>query len=429
MIAESNNTKILVDNVLNWSFSTKPFEQGGNIEVKTVGDARVEYEYIELELDTEEEHIAFFYNAMPSYMASAYPDDNYAIEMLITEGEKVVSGDTVVARYEGAKPGDKLTFFAVAVDAEGKYGKVFKQEYTTREIEYNDLALTATLVDYKIDNTRILVECEGAVSYSYIIANTADEKTWVKQYGGSVKSAGEYVIKNYDASDVYCTADADGALVDGHICFSGLSMGEKYVVVILAEDENNIFSQPQAIYFEPIANIGNVVKRTDANWEVGKPTIEILYYEDNPHLFYEFAWLFTPGENTTAYSAAMFPSNFMNEELHTNINTVEKLIAELISSCDTGSMSEQGRSCVWNETGVYERRYVVWEDADDDGYIDEVEKVEYYEGGYHFYPYGTSEMTFIYTTWVGEDGNFHEPFAVDAVTGEEVDIWTGKPLE
>lgn len=428
MIAKSNNTKILVDNVINWTFSTKPFEQGGDIEIKTVGDDRIEYEYIELTLDTDKEHIAFFYNAMPSYMASAYPDDEYAIEMLITEGTKVVSGDAVVARYDGAKPGAKLTFFAVAVDADGKYGKVFKEEYTTRKVEYNDLTVTATLVDYKIDNTRILVECEGAVSYSYIIAKTADERTWVKQYGGSVTSAGEYVIKNYDASDVYCTADADDALVDGHICFSGLSMGEEYVVVILAEDENRNFSQPQAIYFEPIANIGVVVKRTDDNWEVGKPTITILEYEDNPHLFYSFAWLFTPGEHTTAYSSALYPSNFINDELHTNINTVEKLIAELISCCDTGGMGEMGSSCVWNETGSYERRYTVTVDEDNDGRLEEVEKVEYHEGGYHFYPYGTSKMTFIYTTWVGEDGNFHEPFAIDAVTGEEVDIWTGAAL-
>ena len=429
MIAKSNNTRILVDNVINWSFSTKAFEMGGEIEVKVVGDARVEYEYIEVELDTDEEHIAFFYNAMPSYMASAYPDDNYVIEMLTTEGKKAVSGDAVVARYDGAKPGDKLTFFAVAVDTDGKYGKVYKQEFTTREIEYNDLALTATLVDYKIDNTRILVECEGAVSYSYVYSKTSDEKLWQKRYGATVKKAGEYVIKNYDASDVYSTAEESYALVDGHICLSGLSMGEEYVLVVLAEDAEGLFSEPQAVYFTPIANIGNVVKRTDANWEVGKPEIKILSWEDNPYLFYQFQWLFIPGEHTTAYSCAMFPDNFVNEELHTNVNTVEKLIAELISSCDTGTMSEPGSSCVWNEEGVYAHHYLSYEDTDDDGFMESVEKTDYYEGGYHFFPYGSSGKTYIYTTWVGEDGNFHEPFAVDAITGKEVDIWTGAFLE
>lgn len=430
-IAKSRNGVIIVDNVLNWPFSTNAFEQGGTIEVQCVGDAKVEYEYVELTLDTEEEHIAFFYNAMPSYMASAYPDDSYVIDMLVNEGVKKVSTESVVARYDGAKPGDKLTFFAVAVDNEGKFGKVFKQEYTTRKIEYSALTLEATLVDYKIDNTRVLVECEGAVAYRYVYARTDDEKVWTNRYGGSEKLAGEFMIKNLDASDVYNTANEKYALVDGHICLSGLTSGEEYVIVVAAVDAEGKLTAPKALYFSPIANIGVVVTRegNEAAWEVGKPTITVLNFEDNPLLFYQFAWLFTPGERTTAYSAAMFPANFVNADLGTNIDTVEKLIADIITSCDTGTMSEQGKSCEWNESGIYIRRWTEWEDTDGDGYLEAVEKSEEHPGGYHFFPYGSSGNTYIYTTWVGEDGNFHEPFAIDAKTGKEVDIWTGAIIE
>ena len=43
-----------------------------------------------------------------------------------------------------------------------------------------------------------------------------------------------------------------------------------------------------------------------------------------------------------------------------------------------------------------------------------------------FYPYGSNGESFIYTFWIDKNGNFHEPFAVDPMTGKEVDIWTGK---
>lgn len=119
----------------------------------------------------------------------------------------------------------------------------------------------------------------------------------------------------------------------------------------------------------------------------------------------------------------MFRTNLINEELGTNIDTVEKLIAEIITSCDTGGMSEQGKSFEWQESGEYYREWKEWVDTDDDGYLEEIIKSEVLDGGYHFYPYGSSEITFIYTTWVGEDGNFHEPFAIDAITGEEVSLW------
>ncbi|MBO5697708.1 MAG: hypothetical protein J6R90_04860 [Alistipes sp.] len=421
-IAKSNNGVILVDNVYSWEFSTSAFTRDGDIEVQVVGEPAVEYDYIEMMLDTDKEHIMMFYNAMPSYMASAYPTDEYVIDMLMTEGVEVNSSDAVMARYDGCNPGDKLTFFAVAVDADGKIGKPFVQEYTTKELKYNDIVVTTELVSYKIDDTRIKVSADGAVSYRYIYTTT-DSELWTERYGGSAAKAGEYILMRASASDVYDTADAKHALVDGCIALSGLEMDADYVLVVVAVDADGVVSRPVGCYFRPIANIGEVVYRTDANWETGKPSIEILSYEDNPHLFYSFSWKTIPAPHTTVYTAAMFRTNLINEELGTNIDTVEKLIAEIITSCDTGGMSEQGKSFEWQESGEYYREWKEWVDTNDDGYLDEIIKSEVLDGGYHFYPYGSSEITFIYTTWVGEDGNFHEPFAIDAITGEEVSLW------
>ena len=421
-LAENSKHVYLTENVISWNFSTKDYTRDGTMEVNVVGEPTVAYNYIEMTLNTAEDPIMMFYNAMPSYMASAYPTDEYVIDMLLEEGTKVKSNEAVVARYAGVQPGTKLTFFAVAVDAQGKIGKPFKGEYTTKEIAYNSIALTAELVDYKIDNTLIRLNAEGADHYAYILCKTSDA-AWKEKYGGTAKKAGEYIIMNMDASDVCKTTDSRYTLVDGCIALSGLDMDVEYVAVIMAVDAEGVCSEAASCYFKPIANIGNVVYRTEAQWAETKPTVSILAVEDNPHLFMSFSWSCLPAPHTKVYTAAIFRSNLINEELGTNIDTVEKLIAEIMTCCDTGGMSEQGKSFEWQESGIYLREWVEWEDLDGDNYLEEVYHSEERDAPYIFFPYGSKDSTFIYTTWVGEDGNFCEPFAVDPMTGEEVSLW------
>lgn len=417
-INEASLPNVLVDNVLSWSVTTSAFTTGGSVEV-AVSDVAVEYTSIDMKLSSTG-HIAMYYNLMPSYMASAYPNDELIIEMLTTEGQRSYTTEPVNVAFTGAEAGTELTLFAVAVDAEGRYGEILTQEYKTKAFEYSDAELVATLMDYKIDNTRVSVECADAVKYVYVYCPTSSDE-WTKVYGGSKKKAGEFMIANAGDSRIHDTDITP--LVDGCICIGGLTMDVEYAIVVMGIDANGVYTQPQALYFKPIANIGDVVKRDNAHWEVGKPSIEILEYEDNPHLFLSFSWATVPGEHTKVYTAAMFRDNLINDEYGTNINTVEKLIAEIISSCDTGGMSEQGKSFEWSETGEYLREWTEWEDTDGDNYLEEVYHSEVHEYGYHFFPYGSNGATFIYTTWVCEDGNFHEPFAIDPVTGEEVSLW------
>ena len=423
---ENDLPNVLVDHIYSWTFTTKAFQTGGSLAT-TVSDVVVEYTSVRATLNSNN-HIAVYYNLMPSYMATAYTNDDAIIKMLVREGGKKYTTESVNVEFTGAEADTQLTLFAVSVDTNGKYGKVLKQEYTTKGFVYNDLSLTTELLDYKIDNTRISVACEGAEKFVYVYAQTNSDE-WKKIYGGSKKKAGEYMIEFEGNSRICDTSDEKYALVDGCICLSNLEMGVEYAVVVMAVDAEGGYSQPQAVYFEPIANIGTVVKRTDEeNWEVGKPSIKILEYDHNPHLFTMFSWEFIPGPHTRAYAAALWPSNFVNDELGTNVNTVEKLIAEIISSCDTGTMSEAGISAEWQESGIYIREWTEYEDPDGDGYLEEVCKSEEREGAFHFFPYGKEDYSFIYITWVGEDGNFHEPFAINPKNSKEVDIWTGKAL-
>ena len=418
-IAKNKNHVILEDNILYWSFTTADFVEGGDLEVEIVGEPVVEYKDIYLDLSSNGEHIMLIYNAMPSYMATAYPDDSYIVNMLLNDGVRTITGGAVSAHYKGSEPGEAVTLFAVAIDKDGKIGKPLKKEFKTKDFEYNNLSVTLTLLDYKIDNTLINVACEGASYFKYIYCPVTDNK-WKEVYGGSAKKAGEYMIMYPNASDVYNTNE-DALTEDGNIFLNGLSTDTEYVLVCVAVDESGMVSKPASCYFEPIANIGNMVKRTDANWADGKPTITL---GDTAEIeFFNFSWYTTPQKGFVAYSMADHPDKLQNDYFGTTVDTPEKLIAYIVAGCDNGQR-ECGHKCEWAESYSY-----VWQEMEDlngDGRIefDEwVEKrIDNLPGVYNSYFYGTKGEHRIYITWVGEDGNFHEPFVYNPTTDQEEEL-------
>ena len=418
-IAKNKNRNILEDNVLYWNFSTKGFVEGGSLEVELVGEPEISYQSIEANINSNGNHIMLIYNVLPSYMASAYPDDARIIEMLMTEGVKTVTDAGVTARFDEAEAGEAITLFAVAIDAEGLIGKPFKQEFTTKNFEYNDLEVALYLVDYKVDNTMIAVECEGATRFKYVYCALTDSK-WKDVFGGTAKKAGQYIIMNPTSSYIYDTDTTP--LVDGSIFLNGLSTETEYVLVCVAVDENGVISQPATCYFEPIANIGNMVKRTDANWADGKP--EILLGHTTEVEFFNFSWYTTPQEGYVAYSMVDHPYNLVSDYFGTNVNTPEKLIAHIVAGCDNGTR-DCGHKCEYSADG-YVRTWQEMEDLNGDGRIEFDEWVTYTEEGlpgvYNSYFYGTKGEHRIYVTWVGEDGNFHEPFVFNPTTNQEEEL-------
>lgn len=418
-IAKNKSHVILEENVLSWPFSTKEFTQDGDIAIKVVGEPQVEYKDIYVNFGSTGEHMMLIYNAMPSFMASAYPDDTYIIDMLLSEGVRTITDGVVEAHYKGSEPGEKVTFFAVAIDKDGKIGKPFTQEYTTKTFEYNDLEVTLQLVDYKVDNTLISVSCEGSSHFKYIYCSL-DDNNWKELYGGTAKKAGEYIIMNPKGTGVYDTQVYP--LTDGNIFLKGLNVDTEYVLVCVAVDETGMVSSPATLYFEPIANIGNMVKRSDANWADGKPVITLGDVEEIE--FYSFVWYTTPQKGYVAYSMADHPGNLVNDYYNTNVNTPEKLIAYIVAGCDNGRR-DCGHKCEYSEDG-YSRTWQEMEDFNGDGRIDPDEWATREETGlpgvYNFYFYGTKDEHRVYVTWVGEDGNFHEPFVFNPTTGEEEEL-------
>lgn len=380
-----------------WPVTTRDFEMGGEYEISVVGEPVIDYTSIEVSLSTDD-HIIMYYATVPTYEASAYPTDELAIDMLRRVGSVKISSDPVTAVYRGKDPAEKVTIFAVAANAEGKYSKVYKQNFTTKEITYNGLEPVVEVSSLKADDFRVKVSCEGASKYMYVVCQTADS-VWKDVYGGTIKRAGNYMLMNPNGVGVRHSDDSNYALVDGEFHIDGLMIDEEYVIVVVAVDENGV-SKGVGTYFKPMTNLGEFVYASDPNWSVGKP--EIILGECLELEFFNIVWYVAPQEGYTVYTVALF-DDFIEEE---GLTTPEKLAAYIKTNGTVCEYSADGYVHSWKE----------YADLDGDGRFGPDDYIYYEEnvpGVFNHFFYGTKGQTKIFTTWCDADGNFHEAFMVD----------------
>ena len=404
---------VTTDNICRWDFTTKAFENGGNVEI-TSSDAVVDYTTIEVKLNTEG-HIYMYYTFLESYMVSGYPSDEDKLNMLISEGTKLRTNEEAIVRYRNATPGSKLTLVAMAVGEDGKYGKIFTQEFAMKSIVYSDsLDLTLTTPDSpSITSVRAMVSCENAAYYNFVCAPIGSNE-WKKTYGGSAKKAGEYMIINPTGKGVCSTKNEVYALEtddngNSYIVVRGLTELEHALVVIAYDAEGN-YSQAKAVYFTPTVDMGTIVRRSDPNWAMGKPTVVLGKTQEIE--FFNISWYVAPVEGYTAYTMAGNPIWLVDD-----CPTVEQLMAYIIADCskDDSVTSDHGQKCEYSADGYS----ISWENPDGTFYEE-----NNLPGVYNSFFYGDKGYTMIYTIWVDSDGNFHEPMVYDPTEDMEITDWT-----
>lgn len=159
-----------------------------------------------------------------------YPQDQDKIDLLFGGSayffEK--SSDIVIRKF--LSPGTKYTLLAIPVDYSGRYGKLFKMEFTTEQIPYNDMQVTiAEDMETLRNEQKISWETTGgtAVEYRYIFTAT-DRHLWTGTLESSVRKAGETMYLNPGLYYISKTTDTS-ALVT-------MENGKEYIFVILAVD-------------------------------------------------------------------------------------------------------------------------------------------------------------------------------------------------
>ncbi len=404
---------VTVDNVVTWEFATKSFAKGGDLEV-TLSDEEVGYNDISVKLNTSG-HLYMYYAFLESNEVSGYPTDELKLDYLVSDGEAILSSSAVTAKLSGAATGSKYTLIAVAVDKDGKYGKVLTREFTTMKVEYNALSPKLSLDGSPyVTRVAVKVDCEGAASYKYAFAESSSS-LWKRVLGGTVAKAGEYIITHPYSSNVRSTADAKYALEDGCIVLGELTKDVEHILVLVAIDGDGVASRPTSISFTPTIDLGDVVGRTTQEWADSKPAISVELIGDRGNM-YSFSWCVAPVEGYTAYSISIEPSK-IHQLYNENgdiipIETVTDLIAYIVTYGNCCEYSADGYTHSWKE-------YV---DEDNDGRIDDEMKefTEPCSGVYCEYRYGVRDSSAIYTTWKDAEGNYYEPLVIDATSHEEI---------
>ena len=417
-LAKNDNGKYVDSNLSSWEFSTMGFDTTGDIEI-VAGEAVVGYDYVEVELDTEEPHMMIYYTAMPAEEAASYTDDATIIDMLIAKGVKEVTEDAVVASYTDCAEGATITFFAVAVDKDGKIGKPFTAEYTTKVIEYNDLSVYLDIKEAMAMGTIINVSCEGALSYKYIYTKV-ESTEWKQLWGGNYIKVGEYMLKNPESSMICDTTDSDHALVNGNIVLSNLEPNKEYALVVMALNADGLLSYPVCIHFTPVAAMDSFVYKTDAGWEMGKPELVSCEASIVGQALW-ITWYIKPQQNCTAYTIATNPAWLESAGCKNAEDIAKYIVANVYNEVSQGSLNENGRICEWRADGNYSRTWIEYVIGEDNRPV----MAERYEDGlpgvYNFCPSGEKDVTMVYVTWVDQYGNFHEPFIYDPTKKVYVD--------
>jgi len=339
-IAEAGKTYSASDVVV-CEFTTSDLAPGSDVTV-TAGTPVPSPLDVTVELAaTDAETI--YYSFLTSKDAASYTDDAAKAAYLFENG-LFSDAETVTVKasetISKVRPETDYVLFAVATDAEGKYGAVLSLECRTTEIQYNSMTVNLALKLNDPGNVILTVSSTGgeADGYLYWIGKTSDN-TWKSSnfLGGSAEMAQEYMFLNADAGR-FATVAENYPIVDGEITLTDLSAKVEYVIVAMAKDKDGGYSKASEFKFTTRAvAIGNVVLSSDSKWADAKPTVEWLekyFIAANAMMDGAFGFNITVPSGFTAYVLAGTEA-YLTEGDPTVELSVEDRIIKIIEWVDT----------------------------------------------------------------------------------------------
>lgn len=264
-----------VDDVQEYIFSTADLEKGGTI-TPTITAAEIGYNNVKGQFDAKGAVLVYY----QYYRAAAWKDameawDNEAWVTALLDGGNVKKADSFTYNLSAINMGETIRFAAVAVDKDGKYGEVTIEKFTSKDFEFKEgFSAAITLADADGGKAKVVTPTTTggeAVKYRYQLISS--EWTWNGTYGGNYESAGKYLATQTNTYNFKEVAVAD--LVDGAFTVSGLTFGATYWLVVVPVDAEGNFGSPAGAEFTPVM-AGDIVCADEANYEVGKPTLELV---------------------------------------------------------------------------------------------------------------------------------------------------------
>ena len=294
-----------------YAYTTPNIEAGGSA---TLSFAEVAKDYTKIEVDINgSDNTALIYSIFAEdWELADYKTDeellNYIIEYNTAYNTMAV-GQNTTAYISSLAPGTTAYVCAFAVDSEGKYGQLYKQEYKTNELTYNEtlkvlIDETACKVDVSTASIKISTTGGTAVSYRYM----ATEKSGY-YWKGESDAEGKLALMNYPTEEI------DAAdLVDGCINLTELETNTEYAFAVLAIDENGNASRASYYYFTPKLPEYPIVRVGAEGYDAMKPTYSYNVEWNGDYGCFNVSVNVTPAAGTVKYWIAIPDSDVLSAE-------------------------------------------------------------------------------------------------------------------
>ena len=354
-----------LEDIRYYSFTTTSLVAGGATTVTNTVEL-LDYTEMQLTLTSSENSTMIYYAYMTEEEAADLSSDEKLAEYLLTNGYVVAATNGVATAnvYIGSlAPGDKRVLVALAADAEGKYGAIYKETFQTKELNFTD-AVTLNLekaapADAMAAATtaQFNISAEGATTYYYRNYTAAQWNSYasISSVANELALQTNYNVKSTTSSEVSLT---------------GLTTGTTYYFAVLAEVTVNgetTFTQVKYIEYTPTFT-GTVIAATDPKWEASKPTVTATATEAG---YKPITYTVIPAEGTKV-SGGLYPNSTMSS----------KSAAEQIVYICTGSTYLTPIKDVTEETTKTASK--------------------------------NTNTTSVFVTWTDADGNYYEPMKVVA---------------
>ena len=373
-----------------FAYTTPNIEAGGSA---TLSFEAVDTTYTNIEVEiTGSDNTELIYSVfVEEFEIADYKTDeellNYIIEYNTAYNTMAV-GKYATAYISDMAPGSTAYVCAFAVDSEGKYGQLYKQEYKTNALTYNEtlkvlIDESACKVDITTASIKVSTTGGTAVAYRYM-ATEVEGWSW----NGEADAEGKLALDKYPTEEI---AVAD--VVDGYINLTELETNSEYAFAILAIDENGNASRASYYYFKPSMPEYPIVRATSESYAAMKPTYDYNVVWNGDYGRFDVTLNVTPAAGTVKYWVAVLGEEYLSSESVAR-DAIDYLL--LKEGMYYGSKSFTGAATIEPEGSKFGVTYDV--------------------------------NANIWITWVDESGNYYEticePIFKNTYVDETAEAWT-----
>lgn len=375
------------DNAVVYYFKTADAVAGGSV-TPVFTEGATDYSTIKVNVDATGSKLTY-YNWFTEANYEQFTSDDELFEA-VHENGYVKSTETFSLSNSGMTQGASRWLVAFSIDANGQYGAIAKQKFTTKVFQFSD-TMTISIDEFKFSDTgkeawvKVSVSGNTADIVQYRYGNVNNTFSWTNTYGGSYEAAAQYIatVPNayYGPKFVDPAKDLDE---NGYIHLTNLAVGEEYHFVIIAMDANGSVTPGVGYTYTPELT-GELIYADEAGYAAPVVTIgEKDIYEMYGMKYADYTYTITPVAGT-----ARFWYRYMDEEYETTYNNPWSLVTYMVTNTGTSEWYSQVQE------GDAPLTVEVWE-----AYV--------------------STTTHIYVTWNDGNGNYYECVKVPVFTAEEV---------